>query len=175
MKQLIIYKSRTGFTKQYSKWICEELHCEMVDYADVKRINLDEYDLVVYGSRIHAGIIDGLNKFRKMMEKKSAKIILFATGATPNAAVEEIQKIPQQNRIDDSTPFFYMQSGLCYEKMGVADRTLMKMMSKILESSKNRTEIEDGMKNAISASHDISSKEYIKELVNCVRSLESDS
>lgn len=31
MKILVTYKSKTGFTKKYAKWIAEELNCETKD------------------------------------------------------------------------------------------------------------------------------------------------
>ena len=30
MKIIVIYKSKTGFTKRYAEWIAEELKCDIV-------------------------------------------------------------------------------------------------------------------------------------------------
>ena len=100
MKIVIIYKSRTGFTKQYAKWICDELQCEMVDYSDAGKLNLNKFDIVIYGGRVHAGKIDRLSKVRELLKNKKCKLIVFATGATPNEAIEEIGVCQESCRIN---------------------------------------------------------------------------
>ena len=172
MEKIIIYKSQTGFTKQYAQWIGEKLQCDAIDYKDIKKVDLNDYEIIIFGSRIHAGIIDGLKQFRSLIKESNSRLIVFATGATPNQATEEIGKIPENNALDQSIPFFYMQAGLCYEKMGFADKTIMKMLSKMLEKQKNKSSFDEGMKNAISSSYDNSSREYIMPLADYVRGLE---
>lgn len=81
MKILLIYKSKTGFTKRYAEWICEEINCRLENISNIKNIDFSNYDLIIYGSRIHAGRIDGLDKIRKLNLDK--KLIIFVTGATP--------------------------------------------------------------------------------------------
>lgn len=117
MKIIVIYKSRTGFTKKYAEWISEELNCKIIDYKDVSEHNLNDFDIVIYGGRVHAGRIDGLENIKKIVEDKKCKLIVFATGATPIAATKEIEELFKNNFPDESIPHFYMQSGLCYEKM----------------------------------------------------------
>ncbi len=79
------------------------------------------------------------------------------------------------NFVDNSIPHFYMQSGLCYEKMGFFDKTLMKMLSKMLSSKKDKSDSEGGTTIAISKSHDISSKDYIMPLVNYIKNTYNDT
>lgn len=81
MKILLIYKSKTGFTEKYANWIKEELNCDIEKISNIHKIDLNSYDLVIFGSRIHAGRIDGLDKIKKLNLDK--KLIIFATGATP--------------------------------------------------------------------------------------------
>lgn len=169
MKTIVLYKSRTGFTKRYGEWISQELNCEIADYNERKNLDLDDYQLIIYGGRVHAGKIDGLEKIKELSRNKKSKLVVFATGATPSSVKEEIDKIMENNFRDSSIPHFYFQSGLCYEKMGVADKTIMKMLSKILSSKENQTDIENGFATAISKSYDISDKSYIMPLVNFVR------
>lgn len=39
MKILLIYKSKTGFTEKYAKWISDEIDCEVVNISNIKNIN----------------------------------------------------------------------------------------------------------------------------------------
>lgn len=169
MKTIVIYKSRTGFTKKYAEWIQEELMCEIADYGDINSLNLDGFDLIIYGGRVHAGKIDGLEKVKTLLANKKCYFIVFATGATPLAATKEIEKIMNSNFSGNSIPHFYMQSGLCYEKMGFVDKNIMKLLSKMLSSKDNKSDIENGTAKAISKSHDISDKSYIRPLIDFVK------
>ena len=71
----------------------------------------------------------------------------------------------------ETIPHFYMQSGICYEKMSFANKTLMKMMSNIL-SKKNGDDVEAGFAQAIKSSYDISSKEYAEPLIKFLLEVE---
>ena len=55
MKTVIIYASQTGFTKQYAEWIREKVSCDCVKLKDVKKLNLSDYDTIVYGGWFIAG------------------------------------------------------------------------------------------------------------------------
>ncbi len=59
----------------------------------------------------------------------------------------------------------YMQSGICYEKMSFANKTLMKMMSNVLSKKKNKDSAEEGFAQAIKSSYDISSPKYTEPLI----------
>lgn len=60
---------------------------------------------------------------------------------------------------------FYMQGGICYEKMSFSNKTIMKMMSKVLDKKKNKDSAEKGFAQAIKCSYDIKAKEYAEPLI----------
>lgn len=168
-RTLIIYKSRTGFTKRYAEMIAEETNCTLIDFKDTTIDLISGFDTVIFGSRLHAGIIDGLKRVRELFQSSKAKhFAIFVTGATPNAAEETINEIWENNLTSDeltNLPHFYMQSGLCYEKMSFPDKLMMKMVSIMLSKKKNKDSNETGFAQVITSSYDISSKEYITPLV----------
>ena len=169
MKILVTYKSKTEFTKRYAEVIAQEVKGMLVDFKEVTVEKMSEFDVVVYGGGLYAGMINGYKKAKEMFEKSSAKqFVLFATGGTPNEATKEIDEVWNHNLSADeleSIPHFYMQSGICYEKMSFPDRTIMKMMSKVLSKKKNKDSAEEGFAQAIKSSYDISSKEYAEPLI----------
>lgn len=172
MKTLIIYKSKTGFTKWYAEFIAKEVDGTLMDMKDVTAEIMSGYDVVVYGGGLYAGMINGYKQAKDMFEKSSAKsFILFATGGTPNEAAKEVEEIWKNNLSAEelqSIPHFYMQGGICYEKMSFSNRAIMKTMSKILNKKKNKDSIEEGFAQAINQSYDIISEEYAKPLIRCV-------
>ena len=169
MKALIIYKSKTGFTKWYAEFIAKEVDGNLVDFKEVTTEIISGYDVVVYGGGLYAGMINGYKKAKEMFEKSSAnRFILFATGGTPNESTKEIDEIWKNNLSEEeleSIPHFYMQGGICYEKMSFLNRTIMKMMSRVLDKKKNKDSAEEGFAQAIKSSYDIKAKEYAEPLI----------
>lgn len=172
MKILVTYKSKTDFTKRYAEIIAKEVDGYLVDFKEVTAEMMSEYEVVVYGGGLYAGMVNGLKKAKEMFEKSSAKkFMVFATGGTPNVATEEIDVVWKNNLTVDelvSISHFYMQSGICYEKMSFANRVLMKMMSNVLSKKKNKDSVEEGFSQAIKNSYDISSKEYAAPLIKAL-------
>lgn len=175
---LLVYKTKTGFTKQYADWITDEFLCKSVSIDEVITSEMNDYDIIIYGAGIHAGLILGLNELKKkIVDSRNKKIVVFATGAAPykDEIVNEIVKRNfTENERTDIT-FFYFESGINYEKMGVADKTIMKIYSKFLKSKNNKTEIENGTSTAISSSYNHSSKEFTKPLVTYLKALLGES
>ena len=130
------------------------------------------YDVVVYGGGLYAGMINGYKKVKDMFEKSSAKkFVLFATGGAPNESTKAIDEVWKNNLSEEelqTIPHFYMQGGICYEKMSFSNRTFMKMMSKVLDKKKNKDSAEEGFAQAIKCSYDNTSKEYAEALIKCL-------
>lgn len=173
MKFLIVYKSTTGFTRKYAEMIGKALSCPVMGYREATAKVLSEYDTVVFGSRAHAGMIDGYKKMREMFQKSRAEhLVLFVTGATPNAAEETISAFWKQNLSADELtqiPHFYMQAGLCYERMSFADKMMMKAAAAMLKKKKEKSDADREFEKAISCSFDISDGKYAEPLISFLR------
>lgn len=170
---LVIYKSVTGFTRQYARWIAGELDCKAMDFREISAETMSEYNTIVFGGRFHAGSVDGLKKAKALFkESTAAELIVFATGATPQLQGEVIKEAWRNNFTPkelEHIPHFYMQSGLCYEKMPLGDRLMMKVFAAMMKRKKGKSEYETAMAQALGNSYDLSSREYIRPLVSRVR------
>lgn len=177
MKILITYISKTGFTKEYTDVIAKNIECDVIEFKHMSSAKMSEYDVIVFGSRAHAGTVDSLKKARTMYAESTAKeFIVFCTGAAPCEAEEIINEFWENNLSADEleqVPHFYMQSGLRYESMGFTDKTMMKiaafMMSRQKETEK--TDIDKGFEQAISHSYDISDEKYAMPLIEYLKSM----
>ena len=169
MKILVTYKTKTEFTKWYAEIIAKEVEGELIDFSKVTNEKMSEYDVVVYGGGLHAGRINGFKKAKEMFEKSAAKkMVVFVTGATPNEETETIDEVWKVNLTEEemeSVPHFYMQSGLCYEKMSFPDKTLMKLLANMLSKKENKSNAELGQEQAIKSSYNISDEKYAKPLI----------
>lgn len=176
-KIAIIYKSSTGFTEKYAKMIQEETACDLYNIKSCPQKQLkslpNEYDIIIYGSRFHAGMADGLKKAINLFYNKGkARFAVFATGAMPSGT-EEMKQILEQSWKNNFTaeqlekiPHFYFQAGLCYEKMSAMDRFMMKCFCKMLKNKKDKTPADIETEKAVEKSFDISSREFIKPLTD---------
>lgn len=57
---VVIYNSKTGFTKRYAEWISKELGCECLKLDDAKNRELDEFDTIIFGGWACAGTVSKL-------------------------------------------------------------------------------------------------------------------
>ncbi|MBQ4165796.1 MAG: hypothetical protein IJD85_05685 [Oscillospiraceae bacterium] len=177
MKILITYISKTGFTKEYTDVIAQNIVCDVIEFKHMSSTKMSEYDVVVFGSRAHAGMVDSLKKARTMFAESTAKkLVVFCTGAAPCEAEDIINEFWTNNLSAEEleqVPHFYMQSGLRYESMNFADKTMMKiaafMMSRQKESEKN--DVDKGFEQAISHSYDISDEKYALPLIEYLKSM----
>ena len=168
MKILVTYKSKTDFTKRYAEIIAADASADLADFKEVTAEKMSEYDVVVYGGGLYAGMINGYKKAKEEFSKSTAKkFVLFATGGTPNNDTAKIDEVWKMNLGDEqqSIPYFYMQAGLCYEKMSFFSRLIMKMMSGILSKNQNTDAPAGEVANTLKHSYDISSPEYAEPLV----------
>ena len=76
---------------------------------------------------------------------------------------EEVTELTEEEM--ESVPHFYMQSGLCYEKMSFPDKTLMKLLANMLSKKENKSNAELGQEQAIKSSYNISDEKYAKPLI----------
>lgn len=174
---LIVYYSKTGFTKQYAEWIkdglSEKLSCDLVPYKERRKTAFEDYDVILFGGGFHAGQINGLKWFKaqigKMPEqrKQSGTIAVFATGAMP-AGMPDVEKSMRQNFTErewTQIKTFYLPGGLCYEKMGVVDKLMMSIFRAMLKEAK----VDSKMQQIVSHSFDMTNKEAAAPVVEwCV-------
>lgn len=82
MKAIVIYKSKTGLTKKYAKWIQEELRCDLLEEKKATVKTLQGYDVIIFGSYIRVEKIWGIKKLLGQVGKEGQKkVVLFSTGS----------------------------------------------------------------------------------------------
>lgn len=48
MQIIVIYKSKSGYTETYAKWISEDLNCDLKAADDITIEELEKYDVIIY-------------------------------------------------------------------------------------------------------------------------------
>ena len=172
MNVLVTYKSKTEFTKWYAEIIAKGLEADLAEFSEVTAEKMSGYDVIVYGGGLYAGRVNGFKKAKEMFATSTAKkLVVFATGATPNVVTDKVDEVWQTNLTEEeraTIPHFYMQSGLCYEKMSFADKTIMKMLANMLSKKADKSKEEEGQEQAIKSSYNSSDEKYAQPLIDFV-------
>jgi menaquinone-dependent protoporphyrinogen IX oxidase len=171
MRAIVVYNSKTGFTRKYAEWIAQELGCKAMS---VKQANYSDCDVVLYGGWIMANKIAGLDKFKSNQAIKAKKLIVYATGLTEMSDAEEIEKIKNANLSaseQKEIPFYYLAGGINYEKMGFLSKSMLKMLYQSLAKKQDRTEKETNMMKSLESSVDHSDRVNIKPLIDYVKGI----
>lgn len=168
MNIIVIYSSSTGFTKKYATWISEELQCDISALENTNTELIQAHDLIIFGGGILTGKINGLEKFKRLINNSEKEYIFFATGATPQEGMS-IDEMRTNNGIDINTGLFYFQSGVNYDVMKWGSRAILRVLYSILKLKKEKSEAEQEMADMISQSSDYSNKEKIVPLIEAIR------
>jgi menaquinone-dependent protoporphyrinogen IX oxidase len=173
LKNIVIYKSKSGFVKKYAEWIAAELAADLFEASEVTIDKLAAYDTVIYGGGLYAVGINGVKFITRNLDKlKGKKVVVFASGATPprEEAIHEVRNrnfsVEQQQRIR----FFYLRGGFDYDKLKPVDKVLMTLMKWKLKGKKELVADERGMLAAYDHPADFTRKKNIDELIAYVRS-----
>ena len=170
MKSIVIYTSQTGFTKNYAELIGKEANCDCADVKKAGKINLSDYDAVIFGGWFMADTIAKISWFKKKIPELAAagkKIIVYVVGASPAESVAVPGAI-RKNFTDEEwskIKVFYCPGGLNYDKMNWLSRTVMKMLAKALSSKKDATEDDRKKAEMISSSYSLFDKKYIDPIL----------
>lgn len=163
MKTIVVYQSKTGFTEQYAKWIAEALGCTAKPLKQVSQAELQGYEQMIFGGWIMGNMVMGLNKLRAM----AAPAAVFAVGSTP-AYEEVVEKIKAQNNLDN-IPLFYLVGGFRFDKLGFAQRLLLKVLKKSTAKNENRDRQGDFMAQVLGTSFEHIDREQISPLVDALK------
>ena len=144
MNEIIIYKSKTGFTKQYAMWISEETGIEAKSIKGIKLKSLKDYDRVIYGESIMASTI----RYYKKIRQYNPNIVGFAVGWSSYEEVN-IEDIKAKSEIDGE--LFFLRGGVNFDKLSFISRFLLKKVTGYKENQ------------------DFTNKEAIKNIVNYVK------
>lgn len=109
-KTIVIYNSKTGYTKKYAEWIASELVCEISDQRDLNLARYKEFDTIIFGGSLYATGISGLKKFIKGLDEVEGKnIIVFATGLSLKSEEvrTEVMKANFKTPYEKQIEFFY--------------------------------------------------------------------
>lgn len=172
-KILVLYKSKYGATKKYTEMLKNELPCDVYNVADYKKIQLENYTCIIFAGAIYASGISGLNILRKNYKQLQKKqIVIFCVGVSPfnKNAFEEIKIHNLKDDLKD-IPIFYGRGAWSERKMTLKDRTLCKMLQKMVskKSPDSYEPWEQALMCAVGKECDWTDKKYLYPLLDYIK------
>ena len=172
-KGIILYQSKYGATKKYINWLVEETEYEYIETRKVKVAELKEYDVIILGGGVYASGIAGLHFLKKNIKHlTNKKIVVFAVGASPydEKAIMQIRDLHFKDVLSN-VPLFYCRGAWDEEKMTIGDRTLCKMLQKVV-AKQNPEEYEPWQKAlmcSVGKKYDWTNKSYLDPILKYIK------
>lgn len=171
MKTIVIYKSKTGFAKNYAQWIAKSLSADIFDASKVTAEKLISYDTIIYVGGLYIVGINGIKLIKENLNKlKGKKLVVIATGASPSRT-DTIEAVKNGNFTAEELEHikvFYLRGGFNYEKLFLIDKILMNLLKLKLKSKKDKAPDEKGMLSAYANPMDFTREENIREVIEYV-------
>lgn len=175
MKTVVVYKSKSGYTKTYAEWIAKELGADLKENNKLRIEDVSAYDTIIYGGGMYAGGINGLKFIKYNYEQlKEKNIAVWATGANPGRP-EELQAVWEKHFSPEQLEHiktFYLRGGFDISLCSKGDKILMNLLKSHLKKKENPTEDDKGIISMCEVPVDFRDKKNIEELCNWVRGLQ---
>jgi len=129
---VIVYESKTGFTKRYAEMLAKKTGLNFFGVKELSKVNRDEE--IIFLGWMKVGKIQGLDKLRKYNVKA---VCASGTGRT---AEPNTDTVIMRNKIE-SIPFFYLRGG-CFplKEIKGMDKIMLIMFVNMLKSRKEKDE-----------------------------------
>ena len=128
MVKAIVYKSETGFTKEYAEILSKKINVPCYTLEEAKK-NLNKSDEIVYLGWICAGSIKGVNRVRNKYQVKC----YGAVGAFPKDD-KYIESLVKSNELEKGK-LFYLRGGINFKKLKGYKKLIVKIVGNVLEKN----------------------------------------
>ncbi|HWT75355.1 MAG TPA: flavodoxin domain-containing protein [Mobilitalea sp.] len=170
-KTVVVYRSSTGFTKNYATWLAEELKCDLLEGKKTKASDLTKYDTIVYGGGLYAVGLSGIKLITKNFDQlKGKKIIIFAVGASPSreGTAQVVRKANIPAEIDEYIQFFYLRGGFDYNRLSPFMKLLMNLKKLQVKSVQDKDPDAKGFLASYEHPMDFTNKKYLKPILESI-------
>lgn len=132
---IIIYESKTGFTKRYADMLAAKTGLKVFRVKELSKVGRDEE--IIFLGWMKVGKIQGLDKLRKY------KVKAVCGSGTGQTAEPDTGTVIARNNIE-GIPFFYLRGG-CFplKELKGMDKIMLSMFVKMLKNRKNKDEKND--------------------------------
>ena len=136
MIKAIVYKSNTGYTKQYAEMLSKSLKVPIYNLEEAK-LKLKKHDEIVFLGWVCATKIQGLSKIKNYNVK-----CIGAVGVYPTEK-NYIESLRKTNKVN--AELFYLRGGLNYNKITGLKKKVLQFVGNMMEKE-NKAENQEIIK-----------------------------
>lgn len=175
MKLLVLYQSRYGSTARYAKALAEELGCDAVPLNEARPSLLAEYEGIIVGTGIYAGLLNGRKELARLAPALAGKkLAVFTVGVTSPKEEEKLNEVRAHGlpQILLSSPAFHCKGNIDMHKLSLLHRTIIKgMVSQLQKLPDDKlTEANFHLLAAVERPIDYIDTQSIQPLISLVKS-----
>lgn len=179
MSTAVVYRSQTGFTERYARWLAESLGTRAVPFAERASSAVTGAETVVFLSWFHAGGLKGARWLRDLMDARpERRYVVVGVGAYPmpneewprgetDAAFEKAfsqERYPRLAR-------FYCQGGFDFDRLCALDKLAMRAFFR-MQAKEARTDPHVAFAlDAMREGFDGTRREYLQPVLEHLRSM----
>ena len=141
MKTLILYKSKYGSTARYAAMLGQELGCEPADIDAAGAKPAEGCGAVIFAGGIYAGGVAGWSRFAKLLsELEGRRTALLCVGVSPYDGKTLAALRERCKGLPENVPLFYARGAWDESVMSFKDRTMCKLLQKMVARQPEQTE-----------------------------------
>ena len=171
----VVYATKYGSTQRYAEWVAEELHADLVAFAEAEIDKLCTYDTVIFGSCVYAGRIQGINFLKENRDALGeTQLLIFTVGLTQPGDEAAYQQVLDKNFTPEEREglrFFHFPGALDYKKMNFMERHMMRILKGSIKKKPEakRNQMEAYILETYGGKVDFTNRAYIDPLVRAAR------
>ena len=141
MRTVILYYSKTGNTQKYAEDIAASLKCDVMPFKNFKKKMIDDYDTIIFGSRVMGSRIQKVDQFLSMYDLMEGKnVILFAVGMSL-VSKQSREDLIKGNLLDlYHIRFYQLRGSFDYQKLGFVEKLLMSNSLRMIARDQNNVD-----------------------------------
>ncbi len=129
---IIVYASKTGFTKKYAAMLSEKLGLTMMDVKELSKVPKESE--VLYLGWMKVGKVQGLRKM------KGYKVVAICGSGTGRSAEPSEEEVKRRNGLEN-IPFFYLRGGCRpLRDLKGMDKVMLSMFVKAMRKNAEKDE-----------------------------------
>jgi len=170
-KTVVVYRSKTGFTKNYAGWLAKRLDCTLLEGTKTSIKDLEAYDTIIYGSGLYAIGISGIKLITKNFDQlKNKRLIVFAVGASParKDIIPELKKANIPAEQQDKIELYYLRGGFDYSRLSPFYKLLMKLKKLQLQKMKEPDADARGMLASYTNPLDFTAEKNLEPIIQSI-------
>ena len=162
---VIVYTSNTGHTERYAKMLGDILSLPVCSIHDAKKM-LTKNERIIYMGWLFASNVKEYSKVKKHFDIKA----VIGVGLCPTGAL--IDEVRSAINLPSSTPLFTLQGGMNYNELRGINKFMIDMLTKSIESKKEKDEKDIAMLSLLKSSDDYVSEENLGAVIEWFKNQE---